>query len=786
MSALPSRTAPLLVAIGLVGMTSPSVALDLVGSGKRPLPIVLAADALLPERTAAAELADYLGRVTGAPFTVQVEGVKAAPARAIHVGPTRAALALGLGPDALGPEEWAIRTGSYGLVLAGGRPRGTLYAVYRFLEDVIGVHWWNPWEETVPTRATLSVGRLDLRGQPGFRYRDIYMIYGHDGGRFAARNRLNRDGDVPITAEYGGTMDYGPPYHVHTFYSYIPPETYFADHPEWFSLIGGKHQAEGGQLCLTNPELRRVFLEKLRAYIETSAAEAQKAGKPAPLVFSVSQNDWAGACECEACQAIAKAEGSEAGPLLDFVNAMADGIRDDHPDVFIDTLAYMHTEPPPKTIKPRDSVIIRLCDTGSNFTRPITDPQNTRFREFLLSWAAIAKNLRVWDYAVTYGRPAGVPMASVDTYGPDLRFYKAHNVEGVFTELEYEILADMRDLKIWTLIKQLEQPERDTADFVKEFTDGFYGPAGRIVREYLDLLRGTSHERHVYLSMSGSAGHCLYATLPFVTKAQELFDSAEAACKGDEILLRRVRHARLPLDRITLQKLPDLTAEWVRQGHDPAAEPFARDALAERIRGTWYAQADLRLPEDARATAREAAEAELAPLMVRRAYVPLPEEFSGLPPGDVYQFTADATRNWADQVKVVPAPTEASGITNRLDITDEELPKYTLPMQWGYYDGETKQGASGPPITAEQVPGPGYHWYKMGTFTPRPAAYVYFFWSWIIQLDLGTLCDPDQPDARYDVHARIAFEGPAFPHGEPGDKNAICVERIVLVRHRGE
>ena len=108
------------------------------------------------------------------------------------------------------------------LYLVGGNPRGTLYAVYHFLEDVVGVHWWNPWEETVPRQPTLRVGPLDFQGRPAFRYRDIYMLYGLDGGRFAARNRLNREGDAPIEGRYGGSLDYGPPYHVHTFFRYFP------------------------------------------------------------------------------------------------------------------------------------------------------------------------------------------------------------------------------------------------------------------------------------------------------------------------------------------------------------------------------------------------------------------------------------------------------------------------------------------------------------------------------------------------------------------------------------
>jgi len=53
------------------------------------------------------------------------------------------------------------------------------------MEDEVGVRWWNPWEESAPQRKTLSVGDLDRRGKPVFRYRDIYMLYGRDGGRFA-------------------------------------------------------------------------------------------------------------------------------------------------------------------------------------------------------------------------------------------------------------------------------------------------------------------------------------------------------------------------------------------------------------------------------------------------------------------------------------------------------------------------------------------------------------------------------------------------------------------------
>jgi hypothetical protein len=98
------------------------------------------------------------------------------------------------------------------------------------------------------------------------------------------------------------------------------------------------------------------------------------------------------------------------------------------------------------------------------------------------------------------------------------------------------------------------------------------------------------------------------------------------------------------------------------------------------------------------------------------------------------------------------------------------------------------------------VTGPGYAWYRLGSVPVRPSHYVYFFWSWVIQFDVGSAADevafadssaPSPPTAvggatpTFEVWARIRFEGPGFPHGRAEDKDAISVERVVLVREGG-
>lgn len=767
--------------------TWPATALTIAADGQTPAPIVLAAEPAPAEQTAAEELAHYLGAASGREFTVVRENEAPAGVPAIYVGPTERAREAGIDPETLGAEQWIVRSAGDDLLVIGGRPRGTLYAAAHFLEDVVGVHWWSPWAETVPTRPTIEVADLDLGGEPVIRYRDIYMLYGNDGGAFAARNRLNRQGDALIEGRWGGGLNYGPPYHVHTFYLTIKPDEYFATHPEYFSLINGQRTAERAQLCLTNPGLRALYLQKLVGFIEQSRADAAERGEPAPLVFSVSQNDWGGACQCEHCQAIAQSEGSEAGPLLDFVNYLAEAIAEDYPEIYLDTLAYNYTQAPPKTIRPRNNVIVRLCDTTSNFTRAITDPENRQFHDFLLAWAEIAPNLRIWDYAVTYAEPRGLPLASVHTYGPDFRFYAEHNVEGVFTELEYPVIADMRDLKVWMMIKLLEDPYRDYDTLLTTFTDGFYGPAGPMIREYLAALQAASEERISYLSMGAALSGYRYLTLDFVRAAHATFDRAEAAVADDAELLQRVRHARMSLDRATVMRFRALSAEWAAQENDPATLPLDRDAIAARYEQTWLAEVDRRLSGAAADQSRAELQSELTRYTSLPAFVPRPAKFADLPPERVFDFTADTARNWKDIVKLVQDDEAESGITSRLEFpttvdTDQHpVERYILPMPWGLYDQAERKGMGSAQIKPEDVPGPGYHWYKLGDYAIGPSYYLYFFWSWIIQVDLGSAYDEAKPDQKFEIWARIKFEGPAFPHGSPDDPNAICVERVVLV-----
>lgn len=148
----------------------------LASEGKAHVKIAVNPAAIPAEKTAAQELAAYLGRMAGAKFEIVEEQDLPLGAMAVYVGDTASARGQGLDPTKLGAEEAVLRTTGKGLILTGGRPRGTLYAVYELLENVLGCRWYTPWAERVPSRATCTVPALDRRVKPVGHWGHIFDL----------------------------------------------------------------------------------------------------------------------------------------------------------------------------------------------------------------------------------------------------------------------------------------------------------------------------------------------------------------------------------------------------------------------------------------------------------------------------------------------------------------------------------------------------------------------------------------------------------------------------------
>ncbi len=89
-----------------------------------------------------------------------------------------------------GTDEYAIRTaeldGTTFLFLAGGRPRATLYAVYRYFEEFCGCRWF--WDGDRLTKGQLPLSKINVTESPRFQYRGLRYFAHRSLHRFQAEH----------------------------------------------------------------------------------------------------------------------------------------------------------------------------------------------------------------------------------------------------------------------------------------------------------------------------------------------------------------------------------------------------------------------------------------------------------------------------------------------------------------------------------------------------------------------------------------------------------------------
>ena len=563
--------------VGLVCglMLAPSLpvqaGLGIASGGKARCVIVQQAGATLAESNAVRELAGTLEKITGASFAVQEADGSEVPERAIIVGPGAAARAVfpEVAPEQMGADELVMKVKDGRLLLAGGRPRGTLYAVNRFLQEQCGVRWWAPWATDIPKRRSLRVPDLNVRYQPPFEYREPFWYAGFEP-HWKVHNGANGD-NRRIPAALGGCISYKG--FAHTFYPLVPPDKYFAAHPEWYSLIKGKRTHDHAQLCLSNPELRDFVVERVKEWLR-AAPDAQ--------IISVTQNDCHRACECEKCRAIDEAEGSPSGSMLAFVNYIAEKIEPEFPHVAVDTFAYQYTRKPPRTIKPRPNVIVRLCSIECNFREPLDDPSNAAFLADLQGWSKICRRLYIWDYTTDFSHYV-LPHPNWFVLGANVRLFEAHGVKGVFEQGAYQGYgAEMAELRAWVLAQLLWNPQQDERALIQEFLEGYYGKrAGDIIGRYLVLMHDASKGFNLRCFLGKDPPYLRFAPL---AAAERLWQQAEAAAsrEADPEKIVRVRLGHLPVLYACLEWWVPLRRECVEQnGSWPW--PESRKTVAEEF-----------------------------------------------------------------------------------------------------------------------------------------------------------------------------------------------------------
>ncbi|MCE5250399.1 DUF4838 domain-containing protein [bacterium] len=530
-----------LLFVALAALLSPGCGREnyLTYNGRSDYRIVISDKASPSTVHGANELQSFLRQMTGADIPIVGEAIPMTD-HEIIIGDNSHLRQLNEQIDfaGLGDEGYVLKNHGKHLIIAGGALRGNMYGVYGLLEDHLGCRWFTPEVSRIPQYKKLGIPVLDERVVPALEYREPYIWDAKDGD-WAARNRINRNTfEGGLAERHGGQIEWVPGFFVHTFERLVPKAKYYDTHPEYFSLVAGKRMKEYSQLCCTNEDVFAIVTEGvLRAFRENPQAK----------ILALDQNDCYNYCECKKCQALTEREGSQMAPVLDLVNRVADEVKKEFPDRAIVTLAYQWTRHAPKTIRPRDNVIIRLCSIECCFTHPFDrcDSENNKlFTRDLEDWSKISNRLWVWNYTTDFSHYL-LPFPNLRVRKKNLNLFVNNHVTGMFQQDTPNIPhGELSELGAYLHAKLLWNPQYDDNLAINEFLEAYYGPAAPQIRVYIDFIHDKAEKENIHMGCYEPPETALLSG-NFFAFADSIWNEAEKAVSGSPEYLERVQASRL-------------------------------------------------------------------------------------------------------------------------------------------------------------------------------------------------------------------------------------------------
>ncbi|MCF7853716.1 MAG: DUF4838 domain-containing protein [Candidatus Pacebacteria bacterium] len=608
---MPLKSTVIAVAVVMVQGTlsvakDASEAMILVKDGQPKATIVLAERPTRAASDAARELQYHIAHMTNArlPITHAKDSVEGP---LIWVGESAGTRTVGLTNESFEDQEYAIVFSPDAIFLVGQdelvydndtpgsfEARGTLNAVYDFLERFCNVRWFYPgrFGTDIPKRKTLAVSGRNIRRKPFFAYREVttdrfadrhawsYTMWrrqtagfyafmkhlfpdayknGEDQNFWLLQNRIKpacrrfllrqRNGGVLVRANHS----------LHDFYTRFwgpsddkKENAGFIEHrPEWFAQTGNT-QGRPNQLCYTNEEVIEQVAADARTYFEGKnvSGNPMKAFRWGRNNYAVVPNDAGGFCQCAKCRALILKEddprvqedqslytyGRNSDLVFHFVNEVAKRVYKTHPDKTVSALAYSnYTLPPSFELAP--NVAVHYCWTANRF--PVFSEGHKRQREIFEQWAARRKDntLYLWLY-YTFPRELANnnnyhcwPGFFAHAIGEQFKLFHEANVDGIFH------CGYGENVENYVTFKLMDDPTRAVDALLEEYFRRMYGPAAAPMRAIYDIIENAYQNPENYKDIrkivSPKASWEGLGTDARMTRIQEHMDRAKTVATSD-------------------------------------------------------------------------------------------------------------------------------------------------------------------------------------------------------------------------------------------------------------
>jgi len=432
----------------------------IVEDGQPRAIIAVPADADEQTQQAAALLADYVKRSSGAELAIVAEGTTPAAPQPVtlHVGHDAYVKALGLGLDGLDDDGFVLKAVDRAhVVIAGPTPWGTEFGVCEFLERRVGVRWLMPGPDgdDVPARSTIAMPFGEVRGEPAFFSRLFSGLTGSDQLTWARRNRMH------------GRVSFH-----HNLNRLFPPTAYTKSHPEFFPIRKGKrflpptNNTHGWQPCFTADGLVEEAVKNICRFFDEN---------PDVPSYSLGVNDSSGHCECATCQARDTGEKNFLGRrdvsdrYFEWCNRVVEGVLAKHPGKWFGCLAYSEIAQPPSRVKVHPRIIPYMTYDRMKWIDPELRADGERVTRW---WHGVSPVVGWYDYI--YGWTYCVPRVWFHHMGDYYRFGHAHGVRALYAEA-YPNWGE--GPKLYVSLKLQWDPRQSVDRLLREWYVRCVGPA---------------------------------------------------------------------------------------------------------------------------------------------------------------------------------------------------------------------------------------------------------------------------------------------------------------------
>ena len=488
-------------------------------------------------RLAAAELTNYVFKITGRQMPVVTRGNAANAAPEVVIGTLKA---LSDVPQSItrrldatdNPEAACVATDGNTLWIVGKDEVAELYATYHFLESKLGVRWFQaPVKddpgEWVPKMERIVIAPFAELREPVFTMRRLdsvacvaqyiavngvstairngYQVFPPFGARVPYDKKDSREYKFWAPRVERRRLNVGGGGHL-TFQSVIPKKKYFAEHPEYFAEVDGKRTADDSlvQYCLSNPDVRRLVAEDIIRRFDATGGQG---------CYSFGMADSSkGSCMCANCRALddepvyKTAKANVSGRYFKTINDIASRVWKKWPDADLRTWAYDIYWKIPKGVKFDTRFFLQFCSHGRCLGHRLDDPtcaRNAGMLPFIKEWHAVAPKMGFYDYAEVAS--PSYQCRTLDE-ASDLKLYKRLGIFGWKNEAHFsdayhwprKSAADVeRRAEIqpsnwqWLYVtgKLLWNPDLDARAILDEAESLYYGPAYPAMKKYQDLRR---------------------------------------------------------------------------------------------------------------------------------------------------------------------------------------------------------------------------------------------------------------------------------------------------------